>query len=39
MERLKSATPEEADGILQEIKIWEEIRREISQLLGRVILR
>jgi DNA primase len=39
MERLKSAAPEEADGILQEIKIWEEIRREISQLLGRVILK
>jgi DNA primase len=39
MDRLKSAAPEEADGILQEIKIWEEIRREISQLLGRVILK
>lgn len=39
LERLKSAPPEEADGILQEIKIWEEIRREISQLLGRVILK
>ena len=39
MERLKSAAPEETDGILQEIKIWEEIRREISQLLGRVILK
>jgi DNA primase len=39
MERLKSAAPEETDGILQEIKIWEDVRREISQLLGRVILK
>jgi hypothetical protein len=39
LERLKNAPPEEADGILQEIKIWEDVRREISQLLGRVILK
>ena len=39
LERLKVAPPEEAENILQEIKIWEEVRRDISHLLGRVILR
>ena len=39
METLKNGTEEEITAVLEEIKIWEEVRRQISNLLGRVIIK
>jgi hypothetical protein len=38
-ETLKAGTEEEITTALEEIKIWEEVRRQISNLLGRVIVK
>lgn len=39
MEALKNADEEQTSAVLEEIKIWEEVRRQISNLLGRVIIK
>lgn len=39
MELLKTADEEQTNAALEEIRIWEEVRRQISNLLGRVIIK
>ncbi|MCG9911281.1 MAG: DNA primase [Flavobacteriales bacterium] len=39
MELLKAGNEEESTQALEEIKLWEDVRRQISNLLGRVILK
>eukprot|EP01034_Spumella_vulgaris_P016833 gene16833-21463_t len=36
METLKAGNEEEITAVLEEIKIWEDVRRQISNLLGRI---
>jgi DNA primase len=39
MELLKAGNEEESAQVLEEIKLWEDVRRQLSNLLGRVILK